>query len=184
MRDYLIVLAVIILIAAPAIADVHARQDPVTGPVVEKYGPAFAVPEGSFSLQPGEEYRVVMDVGQGPDDPAALNRGIDSAARFLNMHARQGIDPGNIKMAVVLHGSAAWAALSEPAYRERYDASNANAALIQALKAAGADIYLCGQSAAYNGFSPDELLPEVTLALSAMTVHVRLQQEGYRGILF
>ena len=28
------------------------------------------------------------------------------------------------------------------------------------------------------------LLPQVTMAVSAMTVHVRLQQEGYRAILF
>ena len=52
------------------------------------------------------------------------------------------------------------------------------------LDKAGVDIYVCGQSAAYNGYSAEELLPEVKIAVSAMTVHVRLQQEGYQAILF
>jgi intracellular sulfur oxidation DsrE/DsrF family protein len=172
----------------PALATAYAAADNYpkaeTGPVITSHGPTFAVPEGSFNLLPDETYRVVMDVGQGPDDPAALNRGIDSAARFLNMHARHGIDPGNIRMAVVLHGAATRAALSQESYQKRFGAANANASLIGALKEAGADIYLCGQSAAYNGFATGELLPDITLAVSAMTVHVRLQQEGYRAILF
>jgi intracellular sulfur oxidation DsrE/DsrF family protein len=49
---------------------------------------------------------------------------------------------------------------------------------------AGVGIYLCGQTAAYYDYAPDNLLPQVTMAVSAMTVHVRLQQEGYRAILF
>jgi len=61
---------------------------------------------------------------------------------------------------------------------------NANKGLIKALSKAGVDIYVCGQSAAYNGYSSDKLLPEVKIAVSAMTVHVRLQQEGYQAILF
>jgi len=39
-----------------------------------------------------------------------LNRSIESAARFLNMHARSGIPPQNLELAIVLHGSGARAA--------------------------------------------------------------------------
>jgi len=45
-------------------------------------------------------------------------------------------------------------------------------------------IYLCGQTAAYRGFAAEELSPVVTMALSAMTAHVRLQSEGYTLIPF
>jgi intracellular sulfur oxidation DsrE/DsrF family protein len=154
------------------------------GPVITDYGPTFDVPEGSLNLVPGQQYKVIMDIGKSPENPAELNRSIESAARFLNMEARNGIVPGNIKLAVVLHGSGAQAALNEQAHSRLFDVSNGSKGLIEALGKAGVDIYICGQTAAYRGFSPEDLLPQVTMAVSAMTVHVRLQQEGYRAILF
>lgn len=157
---------------------------PATGPVIENFGPVYEVPGTAFNLAAGQEYRVVMDVASGPDDPSRVNSGIESAARFLNMHARSGIDPAQLEMAVVLHGSAAGAALSDAAHARHFGAPNGSAALVRELAGAGVKIYLCGQSAAHRGFAAEELLPEVELALSAMTVHVRLQQEGYRAILF
>jgi len=159
-------------------------SEPVTGPVIENFGPVFAVPEGSFNLEPDRQYKVLMDIGKGPDDPSELNRYIESAARFLNMQSRNGIKPENIKLAFVLHGSGTHAALNDETYLEKFLVPNANKGLIKALSKAGVDIYLCGQSAAYNGYSSEELLPEVKIAVSAMTVHVRLQQEGYQAILF
>ena len=161
----------------------HAAE-PVQGPVVENYGSVFAVPEGSYNLAPDQPYKVIMDVGKGPEDPAKLNRSIESAARFLNMHARNGIAPENMKMAVVLHGSGARAALNGEAHIKHFDVSNGSKGLIEELGKAGVDIYICGQTAAYYGYTPTDLLPQVTLAVSAMTVHVRLQQEGYQAILF
>ena len=142
------------------------------------------MPEGSYNLVPGERYRVVMDIGKGPDDPAALNRGIESAARFLNMHARNGISPQDLDVAIVLHGSGARAALRQQAHEREFLVANANQPLIEALHQSGVDIFLCGQTAAYRGFAPEDLLPQIRMAVSAMTVHVRLQQEGYRAILF
>jgi len=161
----------------------HAAE-PQLGPVVEGYGPVFEVPAGSFNLDPEQQYKVVMDIGQGPDNPEEQNRGIESAARCLNPHARNGIDPAHLQMAIVLHGSAARAALSDQAHRERFDVPHGSLGLVQALGKAGVPIYLCGQTAAYHGYAPEDLLPQVTPAVSAMTVHVRLQQEGYRAILF
>ena len=159
-------------------------SDPVTGPVVENFGPVFSVPEGSFNLESNRQYKVLMDIGKGPDDPSELNRYIESAARFLNMQSRNGIKPENIKLAFVLHGSGTHAALNDKAYSEHFQVPNANKELIKALSKVGVDVYVCGQSAAYNGYSSEELLPEVKIAVSAMTVHVRLQQEGYQAILF
>jgi len=158
--------------------------EPVTGPVIESYGPVFSVPKDSFNLVPDRHYKILMDIGKGPDDPSNLNRYIESAARFLNMNARNGIKPKNIKLAFVLHGSGTHAALNDKAYSEHFLAPNPNKELIKALTKAGVDVYVCGQSAAYNGYGAEELLPEVNMAVSAMTVHVRLQQEGYQAILF
>lgn len=158
--------------------------EPQRGPVVEHHGPVYAVPEGSFNLDASQAYKVLMDVGKGPDDPSELNRSIESAARFLNLQARHGIDPGKLELAVVLHGSGSRAALNEAAHQRHFGGPNPNRSLLAELADAGVRIYLCGQTAAYYGYAPEDLLPQVTMAVSAMTVHVRLQQEGYRGILF
>jgi intracellular sulfur oxidation DsrE/DsrF family protein len=158
--------------------------EPVTGPVIDGHGPVFAVPADSYNLVPGRTYRIVMDVGAGPDQPAAPNRRIESAARFLNMHARNGVQPAAMKLAVVLHGSAARAALEDSAHEAHFGVANPDRALLESLGQAGVDIYLCGQTAGHYGFLPVNLLPQVRLAVSAMTVHVRLQEEGYRAILF
>jgi intracellular sulfur oxidation DsrE/DsrF family protein len=167
------------LVGTPVIAG-----EPVTGPVVDNFGPVFAVPEGSYNLLPDQQYKVVMDIGKGPEDPVELNRSIESAARFLNMQARNGTLPENLKMAVVLHGSGARAALNEQAHSKHFSVPNGSKGLVEALGNAGVDIYNCGQTAAYYGYGPDDLLPQITMAVSAMTVHVRLQQEGYQAILF
>jgi intracellular sulfur oxidation DsrE/DsrF family protein len=158
--------------------------DPMTGPVIDAYGPVFVVPPGSFNLEQGKQYRIVMDISSGPDDPADLNRNIESAARFLNMHARNGIKPENLQLAIVLHGSAAGAALDDIAHREHFGVPNGSKGLVEALGEAGVQFYLCGQSAGYRGYQAENLLPQVTMAVSAMTAHVRLQQEGFRAIMF
>ena len=179
MRTTLLLLIPALLLAGPASA-----AEPQLGPVVQGHGPVFAVPEGSYNLDPEQAYKVVMDIGKGPDDPAQLNRSIESAARFLNMHARNGIEPGKLELAVVLHGSGARTALGNPAHEKHFGTANPNQSLLEELGKAGVSIYLCGQTAGYYGYAPADLLPQVTMAVSAMTVHVRLQQEGYRAILF
>ena len=62
---------------------------------------------------------------------------------------------------------------------ERYGAQNANAGLIAALIDAGVRIELCGQTAAFRDITQEDLLPGITMSLSAMTSHALLQQEGY-----
>jgi len=158
--------------------------EPQLGPVVKGYGPVFEVPAESFNLDPGQQYKVIMDIGKGPDDPSEQNRAIESAARFLNLHARAGIPPQNLDLAIVLHGSGARAALTAEAHAKHFDVPNGSQGLVEALGEAGVAIYICGQTAAYYGYAVSDLLPQITVAASAMTVHVRLQQEGYRAILF
>lgn len=158
--------------------------EPQTGPAIKSYGPVFEVPADSFNLDPEQHYKVVMDIGKGPENPAELNRSIESAARFLNLHARNGIPAKNLELAVVLHGSGARAALTPEAHMKYFELPNGSQGLVEALGEAGVAIYICGQTAAYYGYGTDELLPQITLAVSAMSVHVRLQQEGYQAILF
>jgi len=157
---------------------------PQTGPVIEAYGPVFEVPGGSWNLEKNKKYKVSMDVSAGADSSGGLNRRIESAARFLNLHARNGIKPEDMEFVIVVHGSAGKDLLTDEAYQARFEQANPNTAMLNALGEAGVKIYLCGQTAAYRGFSVEELNPVVSMALSAMTAHVRLQEEGFTLIPF
>ncbi len=150
-----------------------------TGPAIPDHGPVAPQPSDAFNLVPGETYRVLFDVASGSKDDHAPNRRLESVARFVNLHARAGIDPKDLQIEVVTHGGTTFDMFSREAYRKRFDVEHPNADLLHALQAAGVTVYLCGQSASAHGIAPDELAQGVQLAHSAMTVLVRRQSEGW-----
>ncbi|MFT7289260.1 MAG: intracellular sulfur oxidation DsrE/DsrF family protein [Halieaceae bacterium] len=154
------------------------------GPVVPNFGPVMTPPAGSYNLDPKVHYKVSMDVSAVAEFPGDQNRHLVSAARFLNMHAQSGIPQENINFALIVHGKAAKDLLTDTAYEARFNEANPNSALLGELAEAGVSIYLCSQTAAFRGMQPGEFSPTVTMSVSAMTAHVRLQQEGYTLIPF
>jgi len=152
--------------------------DFTTGPIVEDFGPAATVPDAQ-ALPENAQFKIAFDTAKGSEGDV-LNSSLVSAARFMNMHGKAGVAAENIDIAVVIHGGAAFDLLSPAEHKaRREDADNPNTALIGALTDAGVRIILCGQTAAYRDISKDDLLPNVELALSAMTAHAQLQQSGY-----
>lgn len=149
------------------------------GPLIEDYGPIAPV-DSEMPFPLGTEFHVSFDVARGAD-AGELNRTLTSAARFLNMHVAAGMPADDLHLAVVVHGGAVRDVSGDRVYQGHHgeDAENANAALIAELQAHGVEIYVCGQSAAYYGVGNEDLLPGVTMALSAMTAHALLQQDGY-----
>ena len=143
-----------------------------TGPVIAGFGPVADVP--GVMLGPDTHLKVSFDIADAAE-PGQISRRLESAARFINMHAAAGVTVDNIDVAIVVHGGAAMDLVNA----ERYGGDNANAPLIAALIDAGVSIQLCGQTAAYRDIDADDLLPGVTMSLSAMTAHALLQQDGY-----
>jgi len=150
-----------------------------TGPVIEDFGPVADMPESAFNLVPGTRYRLLFDAATGDKEKHEINRRLESVARFLNMHARAGIDPKDLEIEVVAHGPTTWDVLSDAAYRKLFGRDNPNTALLRALADAGVKIRECGQSMAYYGLTEADLAPQVDMAVSAMTVVVRRQSEGW-----
>lgn len=151
----------------------------LTGPVIQEFGSTFEVPNAVLMPPADVEYKVKFDVGSPNDDPNQLNAKIDTVARFLNMHARAGVPLDKIKVALVLHTTAAKDGLGNAGYRARYGVDNPNLPLLEALEKAGVRIYLCGQSAMSRRLGLDEIAPSVKVAYSAMTAHALLAREGY-----
>ena len=164
MRSIALMFVVIVL---PCIAQADMSSF-TTGPVIKDYGPVADI-DVTLPVPQNAALRHSFDVAERADD-GELNRTLVSAARFINMHARAGIHIDHIKVAVVVHGTAVHDVSGE---------TPASAELIAALIDNGVRIFVCGQSAAYYDVTTDDLLPGVEMALSAMTVHALLQQQGY-----
>lgn len=161
----------VILLLAPA-----AHADPAAftrGPVIADYGPVADVPDAA-PIPADTHFKVIFDVSEAAAN-GTVNSGIESAARFLNMHARAGVAPENINIAIVVRGSA----VRDLTLHPRPGSDNPNAPLIAALIAHHVDIYVCGQAAAHAAVSTSDLLPGIHVALSALTEFALLQQQGY-----
>lgn len=148
-------------------------EDFAPGPLIETYGPVTGVP-GAEALPADTRFKVAFDFTKRGTD-GKINRGFESAARFLNMHAAAGVRPENMSLAVVVHSAAVLDLTNDQFAGE----ANVNAALVKILQDHGVTFYVCGQSAAYQNVAADDLLPGVKMAVSAMTAHALLQQNGY-----
>jgi len=161
--------SVILLILAVLPTSVHADLSSfTTGPAIDKYGPVTDV-DVTFPVPDGALLRHTFDVSSRAED-GEPNRTLVSAARFINMHARTGVEAENIQLVVVVHGAAV------------HDVSgkgSSSADLVATLLDHGVRIVVCGQSATYYNVMTEDLLPGVEMALSAMTAHALLQQQGY-----
>ncbi len=159
-----------------------ASPDPMAsfhgGTVIPAFGKVASVTDADMRIPAGTEFHIAFDLAAANE--STLNRTLESAARFLNMQVEAGVPAERIHLAIVVHGSATFDVAGAEAYERKYPgAENPNAALVDALIKAGVRIIVCGQSAAGQGVKKTDLLPGVELALSAMTAHALLQQQGY-----
>jgi intracellular sulfur oxidation DsrE/DsrF family protein len=167
----------------PSVAQ-NTRDDLHDGPLVNGFGEHVDLPNAEFKTNTDMVYRVAYEIMQRLGEPTRPHQRLDAAARFVNMHAHAGVPSENIQLAIVLHGGGTQTALTNEAYRKRHSVDNPNLPLLNALSDAGVNIYLCEQSRIRSGTSPDEVAAPVKSALSAMTVIVNLQEDGYQFLTY
>jgi hypothetical protein len=149
-------------------------------PLIPGQGGVVPLPRGAE--QPRKGAKAVFDV-TADSKPAEVNRGLAQAARLLNLYGAAGLKARDVKIAVVCHGEADKAVLSDAAYFAHFKVgANPNLPLIRALKKAGAEVFVCGQSLHEMRFAPDEVVEEVPIADAAMLVLINKQADGYAYI--
>jgi len=177
MRISKIILSAFILsaLSSNAFADDKAFH---SGAVITAFG-KIATIDSDMKIPKRAKFKVLFDTATGAE-AGQVNRTLNSAARFLNMHGEAGVSEKHMKVAVVFHGKGSFDLTTSNFYGVKYEgAENGNTELIKALTDKGVRIILCGQTAAYYDISKADLLPGVEMALSAMTAHALLQQEGF-----
>ena len=144
-----------------------------TGPVFSEFG-AHAAVEQTTPLKPNSPFKIAYDVAKKAD-ASQRNRHMESAARFINMQVAAGVQADDIELAIVVHGQAVKDVLKPT------DGTQATPQMkmITEMIEHGVRFYVCGQSAAYYQVKSEDLLPGVSMSLSAMTAHAQLQQQGY-----
>ena len=155
-----------------------------SGPIITGYGEVWSIENPDFKTYPSKEYKAVFDIMNTPETPDQLNRSIETAARFLKMHAKSGVPLTNLKIALVVHNKSTKDILKNSEYKSRFDTDNPNEELIKKLLDAGVTVVLCGQSSIARNVPVSDTIDGVELALSAMTALIQLQDDGYRLIKF
>jgi len=152
---------------------------PLEFPQIEGYGSVVALPEAGERPRIGG--RVVFDTTAAA--PAGKpNRGLESAARLVNLYAKEGLSVSRPQIAVILHSSATAAALSDAAHERTGGGSNPNRELVEKLIDNGVEVWVCGQSVVRTGHALADILPGVKVAHSAMIFNINRQQDGWASL--
>ncbi|MEX0274068.1 MAG: DsrE family protein [Flavobacteriaceae bacterium] len=159
-------------------------QEKNTGPIIENYGAVWHVPDAHIPVDTTLVYKAIFDVMESPDDPPQLNRRIETVARYLNMHAQNGVPKEHLKAVLVVHNKASKDLITDRAYQSRFNRDNPNSQLLVELMDSGVEIVFCGQSSLSREFPREALVDGVKIALSAMTVLIDYQNKGYCLIKF
>ena len=152
---------------------------PLEFPQIEGYGSVVALPEAGERPRIGG--RVVFDT-TGAATAGKVNRGLESAARLVNLYAKEGLAASSPQIAVILHSAATPAALLDVAHERAGGGSNPNRELVEKLLANGVEVWVCGQSVVRSGQALSDILPGIKIAHSAMVFNINRQQDGWASL--
>lgn len=175
----------IIIIWLAAMSFLNGQTNPGNdGPEIYGYGHVWEIEDMDESLLDHDEFQMVFDIYSSSEDQSKVNTSINTIARFINMHAQEGIDTDDMNIVAVIHGTAAYDVMDDSFYMTKFETENPNIELIEKLQDAGVDFYICGQSMNARNLDPSYLQPDIKIALSAMTAIHHFVKEEYVLIKF
>jgi len=171
----------ILLLAFILFNTLFTSAQELVSPLVSDYGLIYNIP-GSVKPDPSISYQIVADVSTKSGKAKYINQGLYNLARLVNLHIAGGVDPSKLHVVAAIHGGATFATLDNNGYNEKYGMDNPNIELIQQLKDAGVQLFVCGQSLVIRNDGLENVNPQVDISLSAMTIVTEYQAKGY-GLL-
>lgn len=146
-------------------------------PQIEKYGSVVSLPTAAERPRAGG--KVVFDTTAAAA-AGKPNRGLESAARLVNIYEQEKMTADRPKIAVILHFNATTAALTDAAHAKTTAAgANPNRELIEKLLSNGVEVWVCGQSVIRGGNALEDVLPGIRIAHSAMIFNLNRQTDGW-----
>lgn len=154
-------------------------KKPWANPLIKNYGRILDLKDIEVKPDPDREYKILIELVHDMDKPKRLNFSANNIARLINLHAIGGVKPENLKVAVVVHAQATNSVVNDEAYQKKYDVESPYADFYKELADAGVELVVCGQSLNLFGQKPEDVLPNVKIATSALTAVSTYQLKGY-----
>jgi intracellular sulfur oxidation DsrE/DsrF family protein len=152
-------------------------------PIIKDYGTIYSLDKVTMPDK-SLEYKIVIDLKPSNDNFSEVNKGLLNVARMLNLHGVAGIPKEQLHVVVVMHYTATPIVLNNAGYQKKYGVNNPNLDLISKLKDAGVEFYICGQSLVARNYAFEDVNPDITIALSMLTVVTEHLQQGYSLLVF
>lgn len=175
MRSPLRLLALLALcLSSPLAAQTAAGEALIReiGGTPRESNPSFPAPRDLI-------YKKAWAVTEGPTDLATRVEGFGAPASFFTLMDANRVPRANVKLAIIVSGTATQGLMNNAAYKARTGADNANIALLTALHEAGVQIIVCGHALFSRNVPRDQLLPFVTVATTATSARAILHAQGY-----
>lgn len=166
-------LPVLTLVGLPALALAQRTS------VIEREGGSPLAKDVTFPASKTLTYRLVYAVNVGPEKPDSVVPGFRSVANFIYVADANGVPRQNLKLAIVVWGSATHSLLRNEAYRAARNTDNASVALLRELHDAGVQVIVCGEALINRKLARADLLPFVKVAPTASMALATLAAEGY-----
>ena len=172
MRSLRLVIAAVFTVSAAASAQSGAD-------VIRQQGASPLAGAITFPASKELVYRLAWGVNVGPTQADSVVLGFRQPANFLYVGDANGVPRSNVRLAVVVWGTATHSLLKNDAYRAARGTDNASIPLLQALHDAGVQVIVCGEALINRKLSRDDLLPFVKIAPTATMGLATLAAQGY-----
>ncbi len=129
-------------------------------------------------------YKAVYDI-HSAETAAGVSRGLFYARGLIEAYHKQNVTPRQLDIHLVLHGDAAKYLLINTTYRDVVDdpfAVNLNAKIVQDLLKLGVSVEICHSTMKSNGWTADDVLPDVAIVHDGYTRLIQLENDGYAYI--
>ncbi len=166
-----------LMVAQPAAAGVNwpAKQG---GPLADAPG-YVPIPNAAVPRDPTHAYKALFNAETGPKDRTKPLGQLMRVGAQVNGLRLANVPTSNIRFAMIFHGPAVDALLTDKAYRAKSGVNNPNLPLLAELKRAGVHFYVCGQYMAGVDLPRADLIADAEVAESATLVMIRLENDGY-----
>ncbi len=148
-------------------------------PIVKGYGGIYEIADATERPDPTLEYKILVDLVTAAEDPKQISRWVDNIARLMNLHGLAGVPRENLHVKVIVHGGGISSILNDANYGKQHGIANPNLQVFEALKEAGAEILVCGQSLVSRKLTKSDIWEEVEIAHSMLTTVTTYVPQGY-----
>ena len=163
----------------PAAAATASSTTTLMYPLIPKFGGVYPLKNVDAQPDPNAEFKIVVDVTSTGAEQGQPYASLERLARLVNLLSYSGVPPERMHIVALLDRSAGVAAFTNATSRKYFKQDNPNLEILRALKKAGVKLLVCGQMLAEGGMTEKDIDPSVTVALSALTVPVFYEQQGY-----